>query len=555
MLYRTAPFVGIYTAANESKAGCVHAHEKGEKDGFVSQSHSPSRRILAMVVLILSVFIQGCTRPDAPIQSWQLDKPWVQEDPMFEVVPPTSTLSHPLATYFPPTRLPDEPYATPTPDESRHPPVIRTEIEYYVVQPGDSLNRIAARFGVGAQQIITANNIPNPDILAVWQVLVIPPPLPQAPGPSFKIIPNSELVYGPASALFDLYAEVAHRGGVLAQYTEEVEGHEMSGVEVVQLVGQRYSVNPRLLLAILEYQSGWLTNKDVSLLNQNYAIGFVSAGWEGLFSQISFAANQLNHGYYLWRAGWAGPYTFSDGYVVVPGQGVNPGTVGVQYLFSQLYEVDAWRNVVGETGFYQTYLSLFGNPFDWAVEPLLPDGLEQPLMQLPFEVGKVWSFTSGPHSAWDTDAAWAALDFAPPGYYLGCVPSNDWIVAAADGLVVRTGEGEVILDIDGDGYEQTGWVLLYLHVEERDRVQPGTILQAGDRIGHASCEGGYSTGTHVHLARKYNGEWISADGPIPFVMDGWVSAGQGIAYNGTLSRGPITLEAYFRRGTNNLISR
>ncbi|NOH02282.1 MAG: hypothetical protein HND47_10160 [Chloroflexi bacterium] len=57
-----------------------------------------------------------------------------------------------------------------------------------------------------------------------------------------------------------------------------------------------------------------------------------------------------------------------------------------------------------------------------------------------------------------------------------------------------------------------------------------------DRIGHASCEGGVSTGTHLHFARKYNGEWVTADGPIPFIMDGWrVVAGEK-AYEGKLVR-------------------
>jgi hypothetical protein len=125
----------------------------------------------------------------------------------------------------------------------------------------------------------------------------------------------------------------------------------------------------------------------------------------------------------------------------------------------------------------------------------------------------------------------------------------------ADGLVVRTDEGVVAQDLDGDGYEQTGWVVLYLHVEARDRVPKGAVLQAGDRIGHPSCEGGVSTGTHLHIARKYNGEWISADGLTPFIMDGWVSGGEGREYNGTLSRGGEIIEAYFRRGLYNQVSR
>jgi len=546
---------GLMILRNSLRRGCAHAPLGRGSNTFVSGQSLPRRITLALVWIIILSSMQACDRPDKPSRSWDLSKPWLQEEATIEAIPPISTPSHSLVSQIPPTRQPGELYFTPTPDIARNTPQIRTETEHYVVQPGDSLNGIAIRFGVSARQIIKANNITNPNALAVWQVLTIPAPIWREPGPSFKIIPNSELVYGPASVFFSSYTDVISRGGFLQHYSEVVEGQDLSGWAIVQLVAQRYSVNPQLLLAVLEYQSGWLTSQEISPESWFYPVGFVSAGWEGLFNQLSYAANQLNTGYYLWRAGWPGPYVLRDGSVITPGVGINAGTVGLQYLFSQLYSMETWRSVVGETGFYQTYVSLFGNPFDRGVDPLVPHELEQPQMQLPFESGKIWSFTSGPHSAWDMGAAWAALDFSPPGNWLGCVNSDEWVVAVADGLIVRTGEGEVILDIDGDGYEQTGWVLLYMHMEERDRIQPGVTLHAGDRIGHPSCEGGIATGTHLHLARKYNGEWIPADGPIPFIMDSWVSAGQGTEYDGTMSRESTHVEAYFRRVPNNQISR
>jgi LysM repeat protein len=46
----------------------------------------------------------------------------------------------------------------------------------YVVQPGDTLGEIAARFGVTVQAIVKANRIEDPDHIQVGQVLVIPTP-------------------------------------------------------------------------------------------------------------------------------------------------------------------------------------------------------------------------------------------------------------------------------------------------------------------------------------------------------------------------------------------
>jgi hypothetical protein len=94
-----------------------------------------------------------------------------------------------------------------------------------------------------------------------------------------------------------------------------------------------------------------------------------------------------------------------------------------------------------------------------------------------------------------------------------------------------------------------------MHIEARDRVQPGTYLHAGDRIGHPSCEGGVSTGTHLHLARRYNGEWIPADQVLPFVLDGWVSRGTGVEYDGYLERDGHIVEAWEGRSALNMIQR
>jgi hypothetical protein len=71
----------------------------------------------------------------------------------------------------------------------------------------------------------------------------------------------------------------------------------------------------------------------------------------------------------------------------------------------------------------------------------------------------------------------------------------------------------------------------------------GKVLQVGDPVGHPSCEGGQTTGTHVHIARKYNGEWIPADGAIPFNLEGWVAHNGSVAYEGTLTKGGRTIIA------------
>jgi LysM repeat protein len=45
----------------------------------------------------------------------------------------------------------------------------------YTVQPGDNLTRIARDHGVTLEALIEANDIENPNVISVGQVLIIPP--------------------------------------------------------------------------------------------------------------------------------------------------------------------------------------------------------------------------------------------------------------------------------------------------------------------------------------------------------------------------------------------
>ncbi|MFN8377754.1 MAG: LysM peptidoglycan-binding domain-containing protein [Anaerolineae bacterium] len=61
----------------------------------------------------------------------------------------------------------------------------QTNTVQYVVQRGDTLQNIAARYGTTWQAIAQLNNIPNPNVIYVGQVLLIPvgyvPPPPTQP--------------------------------------------------------------------------------------------------------------------------------------------------------------------------------------------------------------------------------------------------------------------------------------------------------------------------------------------------------------------------------------
>jgi len=503
------------------------------------------KRLTLSVFLI--AFLAGCTRSvDAPA-------------PFLTPVGVNLPTPNPAETFVPPTRVPGSPILTPTPDVVRELPTPRVLPGEYVIQPGDTMGIIAQNYGLNADAIIAANPDIDPNWLAVGQVIKLPnassnPNDVTFTGSSFKIIPDSELVFGPVGASLDVIEFARRKGGYINEYTETIDGETLSGPQILAKVALNYSVNPRLLLAVLEYQSGWVTNPNAS--PTEHPIHYIDDFHAGLYRQLTWTADALNYGFYNYREGLLSNWSLADGTYVPIDPGINAGTAAVQHFFALIHDVNAWQRDIGIDGLFSTYFLMFGYPFDLALEPVLPANLAQPAMQLPFEPGKTWYFTGGPHGGWDTGSAWAALDFAPPGEPLGCVLSADWVVAVADGLIVRSDEGVVMQDLDGDGYEQTGWNVMYLHVDSNGRVPLGSMLKAGERIGHPSCEGGFSIATHVHIARKYNGIWIGADNPtIPFVMDGWFSSGTSYEYDGYLNKGDIWMEAWDGQTSLNEISR
>jgi LysM repeat protein len=95
------------------------------------------------------------------------------------------------------TRIAHNSNTAPTPDMPHTLPTQRAYQEQYTVQPGDTLGNIAQYYGITLEALMQANGLNEASILSVGMVLNIPPiEADQNPGSAFKIIPDSELVYG-----------------------------------------------------------------------------------------------------------------------------------------------------------------------------------------------------------------------------------------------------------------------------------------------------------------------------------------------------------------------
>lgn len=109
------------------------------------------RQATTGAVLALTLALAGCANEDEP------------EDDTIATPTPVETI--PVAT-----DPPEAPSPTPTPTPTA------AVSQTHVVEAGDTLGAIAARYGVTVEAIVEANDLSDPDVLAIGDELVIPAP-------------------------------------------------------------------------------------------------------------------------------------------------------------------------------------------------------------------------------------------------------------------------------------------------------------------------------------------------------------------------------------------
>ena len=242
-------------------------------------------------------------------------------------------------------------------------PVRRTyrpgELVDYTAQTGDTLPALAARFNTTVNEIFEANpQIPR-------DATTMPPGMPmKIPiyylalwASPFQIIPDHAFVNGPTVVGFNTSAYVKSQPGWLKNYRVYAGDKWRSGAEMVDYVAVNYSINPRLLLAILEYQGGALTQPAPPV--KKNLLGFTQTYWENPYLQLVIAANTLNNGYYGWRIGNLTEFEDTSNILIRPDPWQNAASVSIQYYYSRIFAGDKYALATGPRGLFQTYESLF----------------------------------------------------------------------------------------------------------------------------------------------------------------------------------------------------
>jgi murein DD-endopeptidase MepM/ murein hydrolase activator NlpD len=342
-----------------------------------------------------------------------------------------------------------------------------------------------------------------------------------------------ELVYAPDFDSVAIQNYVTAAGGDLAGVPLYVDGRRYAFGEA--LIGQTlyYSVSPKIILALIEYQADLVTQPNQPNERYTWAVGY--GGEEGRFAgfgaQMRWATREM---FYARRDLPTRPaLRFADGDAPAPAYLSNAQYVVARLLAptirSDRLDVALWQ-------FNDTYERLFGAlPVQIPVGTTPPVILQWPL-QTPVPISSFFDH-GGPFLTRDMPAGivtyWGHnetdMAFAYNGHdgwdYAAAPP--DPVLAAAAGTVIFAGIADdncdtraVIVD-HGDDLRTLYWHLSQITVDVGQPVIAGAQLGV---VGNTGC----SKGPHLHFGVQYRGVGIDPYGWCSSTPDPWATHPAGI---------------------------
>ena len=148
-------------------------------------------RFIALVCLLLA--LPACVRPGPrpiiPPEATTIVQPTPPSIDPTSAAPLSGQLGTPVPDYT----------GQPTPDAPHYEVAAGTTgtSGSHTVAAGESLGTIATRYNTTVADLVALNDLANPDIITPGQQLQVPGvEIQRVVGPEFKILPDSELVYG-----------------------------------------------------------------------------------------------------------------------------------------------------------------------------------------------------------------------------------------------------------------------------------------------------------------------------------------------------------------------
>lgn len=293
----------------------------------------------------------------------------------------------------------------------------------------------------------------------------------------------------------------------VAAYLNENAPHLGSYAESISHFAGYHAINPKILIAIMEMQSGIVSQSTSDSINEPFRSLSDQLGFD---AQLNDIAERL-------------AFRLADKTTEPIGYSNPPATVDKNKILKELLGLrSANRASSGESSIAELtaiYATLFGpitdnssttrdsiQDFNIESSSDLPNSL-----QLPFPIGEYWS-VGGSHTHTGSGSfPMSSLDMHRFGRW-GDDISHLFVTAAADG-VVKVHSSCFMEIIHDSGWSTTYYHLSNIVVKDGERVERNdNIANYANTIQQALCNGGHSTGPHLHFSVKKDGQYIHMDG-------------------------------------------
>ncbi|MFR9719181.1 M23 family metallopeptidase [Aeromonas diversa] len=292
--------------------------------------------------------------------------------------------------------------------------------------------------------------------------------------------PDEQLfVYGEAALAFDLEG-----------YLSREAPHLLPRLETIRHWAGATSINPQLLLALMEQRSQLLSRPRARAFEQPFGM---AVGERGFTPQLAAMARTLSERFYQARE-------LAERRPKGVTRSIAPTALALQTLPGS-----------GHPPLAEVYEQLFGRGsfYSAATPKATPAPLLAGLFQMPWRQGYSWK-VNGAHAHSGSGFPLSSIDasYDWPGW-----GSPTYTVAAANsGTVTVFSRCQVRVT------HSSGWATNYYHMADI-AVRSGDYVEANTRLGtyasdrnQALCEGGSSTGPHLHFSLLYNGVFRSLQG-------------------------------------------
>ncbi len=364
-------------------------------------------------------------------------------------------------------------------------------------------------------------------------------PAPDVSQPSVtraSVIDTSQFFYAENFYAAQIQAYLDTQAGPLKGVRVPIGRGQYSFAEVLASQTSLYSINPQVVLALIEQQSGIVTQADGPADRVDWALGFHGddGRWRGLIAQTRWAVRELHHAQRDFPE--RPDLTYNDAtHSAIPAS-FEVSDYAVARVLAATTTADqlAAKLDGGSGAFVQTFTRLWGDP-----RITLPPAHEvaRPFMTLPlprsyaissfFDHDTPFLRENGTIVTYRGDKVNNISYDGHDGYdYAAAAPTK--VLAAAAGTVVFAGNSDdgcgiaraVIID-HGNGYRT-----LYWHLSDI-LVDPGPV-EAGQEIAVVG-DSGCVTGPHLHFQTQFLGRDTDPDGWCgPKGQDPWANhpAGQ-----------------------------